>query len=155
MVIVVRLDILGSFPSFFKELLRLVPITIRLRSSDSKKNENQIRFIFWFCVDKIFTFMSIGYTVMTFKVTCPDVFAWSSTNFYLYFVGWSSEKTESAYSEITNFSPGCGQYSESAPPSILESNFLTNDFHLFARWFCSIICPWRSRPIILVCWFDS
>ena len=39
---------------------------------------------------------------------------------------------ESSYSEITNFSPGCGQYSESAPPSILESNFPTNDWHILA-----------------------
>ena len=49
MVIVVRLDILGSFPSFFKELLRPVPIIIRLRPSDSK-NENHIwRFLLILC----------------------------------------------------------------------------------------------------------
>ena len=149
---------LDFFPCFFKELLRLAPIII----SDSRKIKTSLTVLIDFEWTKFehFWVEEVHYNVITFKVACLDVFAWFSistdvTTDDLYFVGQSYENTESSYSEITNFSPGCGQYSESAPPSILESNFPTNDLHLFARWFCSIICPWRSRPIILVCWFDS
>ena len=85
MVKLVRLDILGFLPSFYKELLRPVPIIIRLRPSDSKKMKNRFDFSYLFCVDKILAFMSIGYTVMTFKVTCLGVFAWFSTDVWFTF----------------------------------------------------------------------